>query len=270
MASNRTITPKKIANLKRLATKRKKAEPGLTHSVALDQLAGEIGFSNWSLLMKATGAGPEISNTSPITRAFQVRISGWVTQQGLPGNRIKNFWHAYIPTRFAIKHYESFKRIPRNWDVMRPTIEDTIGRMEQLRMNIAFMDATELLPSKAYASLFPNHRSDPHLDHFCVWRTADGNYVVSNEPYRGSDKRDGCIRWCDANDWSWVELPKGIGMHNTCSTNCPDDCSVHTALILMSPPKRGANLESLASLLKSHFHELNTTDVGPGRRLQTP
>ena len=270
MTSNRTITPQQIAHLKRSATKRKKAEAGLTHSAALDQLASEAGFSNWSLLMRAAGAESAVTIMSAITRSFEVRMSGWVTPQGLPGNRIESFWHIYLPTRYSAKHYEAFKRMPHNWDVMGSTIESTVARLEQVRMNIAFMDATELLPSKAYVSLFPDHRSDPRLDHFCVWRTTDGNYVVSNEPYRGSDKREGCKRWCETNGWSWVELPKGIGMHNTCSMNCPDDCSVHTALILMRPPKRGADLEKLASLLTSHFHELNATDVGPGSKLQAP
>lgn len=270
MSSTRIITPQQITHLKRLATKRKKAISGLTHSSALDQLAIEAGFRNWSLLIKATGPGPIMSNRATITRAFEVRVSGWVMNMDSPSRRIKHFWHTYIPTRYEAKHYRSFKRIPENWDVRGSTIENTIVRMERLRMNVAFMDATELLPSKAYVSLFPDHRSDPRLDHFCVWRTTDGNYVVSNEPYRGSDKREGTKRWCEANGWTWVELPKGIGMHNTCSTSCPDSCTVHTALILIGPPKRKADLEMLAARLKLHFQDLNRADVSPGSALQTP
>lgn len=34
----------------------------------------------------------------------------------------------------------------------------------------------------------------------------------------------------------------------------------------MSPPKRGADLKQLAELLKSNFHHLNKTDVGPSSK----
>ncbi|HYD81585.1 MAG TPA: hypothetical protein VEC06_17415 [Paucimonas sp.] len=267
MASNRTFTTQEISNLKRLATKRKKADPGLTHSGALDQLATEAGFSNWSMLMKAAGSATPVI-AAAITRAFEVRVSGWVLQSGAPGRRIQSFWHTYIPTRYESKHYQPCKRVPENWDVKGSSLENTIMRMEQLRMNIAFMDATELRPSKAWSSLFPDHRFVAPLDHQCVWRTADGNYVVSNEPYRGSEKREGAKKWCEANGWTWEELPKGIGMHNTCSKDCPDDCKSHTTLILMSPPKRNANLKQIANCLKTHFHELNKTDISPGSKLQ--
>lgn len=55
MASNHTLTPLHVENLKRIATRRKRSEPGLTHSAALNQLATEHGFANWSLLAKAAG-----------------------------------------------------------------------------------------------------------------------------------------------------------------------------------------------------------------------
>ncbi|MBC3873483.1 hypothetical protein [Undibacterium flavidum] len=268
MSSNRIHTPQQIAYLKRLANKQKKASPGLKHASALDQLAIEAGFLNWSLLKKASGSNSTINPSLTISRDFKVRISGWVLNQEVGGNRVKEFWHTHIPTRYEAKHYESCKRIPEYWDVRGFSVENTIHRMEQLRMNIAFMDATELLPSKAYASLFPDYRSDARLDHYCVWRTTDNKYVVSNEPYSGSDKYDGTKNWCETNGWTWIELPKGIGMHNTCSMNCPDNCTTHTALILMSPPKRGTDLKRLAELLKSNFHDLNKTDVGPNSKQQ--
>lgn len=260
MAPNRIpLSPLQVENIKRAATKRKRATPELTHSEALDQLATEHGFANWSLLAKATNQVKPSPGRTAIPRNFEVRVSGWV----IPERQVAQFWHVNMPSRYPEKHYRGFRRIPEYWDVKRRSFESTLTAMEQLRMNVAFMDATELLPSKAFVSLFPDFGQDAGLDHHCVWRTADAKYVVSNEPYRGSSKREGTKRWCEANGWSYRELPKSIGMHNTCSAECPDDCTFHTALILMSPPKKGADVDLIADRLIVHFEELNAMAMGP-------
>lgn len=260
MAQNRiSLSPLQVENLKRTATKRKRATPGLTHSEALDQLAIEHGYSNWSLLAKAAQTAAPSTARPAIPRNFKVRVSGWV----IPERLVAQSWHIDMPTRYPEKHYRSFRRIPEYWDVKRSSFENTLTAMEQLRMNVAFMDATELLPSKAFVSLFPDFGRGAGLDHQCVWRTADGKYIVSNEPYRGSTNREATKRWCEANGWTYRELPKSIGMHNTCSANCSDDCTSHTALVLMSPMKKGADVNVIADRLIGHFRELNAIAMGP-------
>lgn len=44
-----------VDTLKRRAKRLKKANPGTTHTEALNQVAKERGFSSWALLMKALG-----------------------------------------------------------------------------------------------------------------------------------------------------------------------------------------------------------------------
>lgn len=54
MSSYNTSGDPRINSLKREAWKRKKATPGLTQAVALDQVAKEQGFANWSRLVQQT------------------------------------------------------------------------------------------------------------------------------------------------------------------------------------------------------------------------
>lgn len=255
MASH--ITPIQFKNLKRIAKKCSRADNSLQHSVALDKLALENGYQNWSQLAKAVNAGCVPLPASLISRPHQVRVSGWV----VPGpDRVSTqFWHSSLPTRHPAAHYAKFKRIPDNWDVRRRTVESVVTGIDQIQKNLAFMDSTELRTSSAYSSLF--YAQDARLDHFCVWRDAENRYVVSNEPYRPSDKREGTKAWCRANGWTFREMPQGIGMHNTCSTNCPADCTEHTVLILMSPPKRGGDLAVVGDALISDFHKLSSTII---------
>lgn len=249
------ITPLHFENLKRIAKKRSRADESLLHSVALDELARENGYQNWSQLAKVVNAAHSPLPESLIARLYQVRISGWVVPG--PSRLPTQFWHLSLPTRYPAAHYAKFKRIPENWDVRRGTVESVVIGIDQIQKNLAFIDATELRTSSAYSSLF--HAQDARLDHFCVWRDAENRYVVSNEPYRGSDKREGTKMWCRANGWTFREMPQGIGMHNTCSTACSADCTQHTALILMSPPKRGGDLAVVGDALISNFHQLSST-----------
>jgi hypothetical protein len=256
------ITSIQLQNLRREAKKRSRASENLSHWAALDQIATEHGYANWSLFAKAVNALSKASTPSipSIIREHTIRVSGWVRSKDLV-RRIEHFWHHYLPAKYPAAHYAKFKRIPDNWDVVRDSTESAVVGIEAVQRAIAFMDATDLRTSTALRSLFRETSDTVGLDHFCVWRDHENRYVISNEPYRASDKRLVAKKWCESNGWTYREMPQSIGMHNPCTENCNEDCGAHTALILMSPQKKGADLTAIGDALIKNFHKLNSTKI---------
>lgn len=187
-------------------------------------------------------------------------MSGWVKSSGLE-RWADHFWHHYLPTKYPASHYAKCRRIPENWDVIQRSTDSVIEGLRTVQRVLAFMDATDLKPSSAFSSLFPSDTRLVGLDHFCVWRDHSNRYVVSNEPYSPSDKVATAKAWCEANGWTYRQMPQGVGMHNPCTEGCGKDCSEHTVLILMSPPKKGADLAILGDALALNFHALNSTKI---------
>lgn len=257
------ITPTQFENLKREAKKQKRAFPSLTHSAALDELAAKHGYANWSLLAKSVGTSVCITTnpTIPIPlREHSLRVSGFVRLRDRP-YRVDRFWHQYLPAKYPAAHYIKSRRIPEDWDVVRTSEESVVHGIESVQRVLAFMDATDLRPSSAFRSLLPSDISPVGLDHFSVWRDGGNRYVISNEPYRSSDKRRINKEWCETNGWSYQEMPQGIGMHNACTPECDIKCGAHTILILMSPPKRGVDLTIIGDALIANFGHLNSTKI---------
>lgn len=260
------VTPTQFVNLKREAKRRRRASNELSHSAILDQIALESGYANWSLLAKAVNSQSSVQSLKvgqSIDRNFEVRLSGWVWARGLE-RRIEQFWHLKLPTKYPASHYSKCRRIPENWDVIRSSLENTISGIESVQRVLAFMDATDLRPSAAFSSLFPSNTTPVGLDHVCVWRDSSNRYVVTNEPYILSEKVSVTKAWCEANGWTYHQMPRHIGMHNPCSVECSKECGEHTVLILMSPPKRGDDLATITEPLLKNFHLLNSTKIsGP-------
>jgi len=77
------LTPNDIAYLRREAKKRKAA--GLTHSAALDELALERGYPNWSMLHQANSAAP---TRSPVfQRSIEEMQAAFRKAKGFEGFR---------------------------------------------------------------------------------------------------------------------------------------------------------------------------------------
>lgn len=260
------ITPTQFENLKREAKRRKRASASLSHSAALDEIALEHGYANWSLLAKSINAEPTtIVDSRPVAlipRDHVVRVSGWVRSSGSE-RWADQFWHHYLPTKHPASYYTKCRRIPENWDVVKRSAESVVEGLKSVQRVLAFMDATDLRPSTAFNSLFPSDIRHVGLDHFCVWRDSSNRYVVSNEPYGPSAKVEATKRWCEVNGWTYREMPRDVGMHNPCTANCSEGCYEHTVLILMSPPKRGGDLVNVGDALASNFHALNSTKIAP-------
>ena len=127
------------------------------------------------------------------------------------------------------------------------------------RSLVAFMDATGLRRSNAWAAVFGpvklldegdfearGHESGQHapgFDHTSVWRDASGRYAVTTEPYNtAADQADA---WCEAHGWQHHLFPVGVGMWNPAG-------ALGTRLVLTSPPKNGAPIAPLVpKLLKA-------------------
>lgn len=258
------FSPTHIANLKR-AAKKLKRDKGLDKlSQAQDIIAGDNGFKNWSLLVKASNTfSLSAKSSAPVfdpgsLRHFSVRVTAVVRDAPGPSTR---FWHQELPTKYKAAHYEKFRRIPQYWSVTRRDVDSAMYGISLVQREIAFMDATNLIPSRAFSSIFPIHGHGAGLDHFCVWRDQNKGIVVSNEPYAPSDKVAQCKEWCDKNGWAYQVLPRTIGMHNCCMPECKDDCGSHTMLILMSPPKNGGDVGAVAKALLQDFHRFNSTKI---------
>lgn len=105
---------------------------------------------------------------------------------------------------------------------------------------IDFMDATGLIPSDAWRSIFkPEVARFEAWDHPLVWRQPDGRYIVTTEPYWGRKETP-----IPPNGWAIAPV-EGFGIWNP----------PHTKLFVLSLPKRGGDVaavvQALSKLLKS-------------------
>jgi len=248
------ITRSKFDNLKRRAARLKRSA-GLTHAQALDHVAKEEGFENWSLLAPAVepvaAPVPAAAPANPaVAKPHHVRLSGFVRSR--PGEA-GDVFHEYVPSLHPAKHYAKLGR-------GRPYWQEFVGRAEgglrdsiaTTRRGIEFMDATGLRRSEAWIRVFGHGAIPDGFDHTSVWMDARGLYLVATEPYIGSDKGARARAWCEAKGWRAAQLPRGFGIWNPCRNDCAPDCGAHTTMILMVPPKRGADLAATVAAVKAN------------------
>lgn len=119
------------------------------------------------------------------------------------------------------------------------------GAIQQHARNqrvVNFMDATGIVPSSAWSSIFTQETHLFDWDHTLVWRQPGIGYIVTTEPYQWTAKP--VEDWEPPKGWRMARVPN-FGMWN------PPD----TKLLIMAPPKRGGDVdavvESLSKLLKS-------------------
>src|ERR1051326_9170364 len=159
-AMSSRITISQFEALKREA-KRLKRAAGATHSQALDRVAKDHGFANWSLLAKAVVAPA----AAPLKLPHEVRLSGFLR----PITGASDVFHEYVPSKHPAKHYAGLGHGPYWQDFVGKEESEIRWAIAKLRRGIVFMDATELRPSKAWARVFGRGARTEGFDHTSVW-----------------------------------------------------------------------------------------------------
>ena len=234
-----SISPSRVEILKRKASRIKKAS-NISLSQAQNQLAIENGFQNWSQLAKAAKRKP------PLIKPHKIQIYCSILRTA--ENSEPFFWLEEIPCLHPEKHYADAKWMKlkslnhRN----RSGINEIIATTRRL---VHFMDATGLKSSRAWSSLFKDDRPSG-FDHTCVWRDSKKRIIVTTEPYLGAlQKISQLDQWCQKNNWQMARAPHNIGIWNPCLDTCPDDCTGHTNLFILSPAKNGGNVDEVLAAL---------------------
>jgi hypothetical protein len=247
------ITQARFSTLKRDAKRLERRRPELSHAQALDQVAKEHGFVNWSLLAKATesiapsGALPQVQRLESTLPLHSVILQGSIWSRN---PAIREFWEESITTKYPAKRYASFQWTPkdfafrgteRNKDLVR-------SKMATTKRAIAFMDASGLRTSQAFVRLLGRLRPDG-FDHTSIWRDDLNRYIVTTEPYI-PDLRSGRLGiWCSENGWSYSVLPKGHGIWNPCGEDCTPACTAHTQMVVLTPPKKAGDPSAIVAAL---------------------
>lgn len=239
-----SISKGRFASLKRTATRLKRTD-GILHSEALDRVAHGEGFGNWSQLAKHI----EVADEGEVpTKPYSLRISGFV-RGASQGESM--FWHEYIKAMNPQSWYSKFKWIPRLWDAVGQTKDKVREYIATARRAVEFMDATGLRPSSAHTRVFGSYEDQKGFDHTCVWLDRENRYVVTTEPYTGAaEKLSKLVDWCQTNQWELAFLPNKIGIWNPCQPSCKPDCSAHTRLAILAPPKKGGDVQAIRKAIQ--------------------
>lgn len=130
----------------------------------------------------------------------------------------------------AQRRMVEYKRVPRlywlNRDVPFQSQSIALDALDTAARTIRFMDATSMVSSRAWASLFG--RDDPHgsgFDHTLTWTGPVGGQFVTTEPYAADDPSR-VLDWCFDHGWIARVLPEW-GMWNP----------PRTTLILCAPAR---------------------------------
>jgi hypothetical protein len=237
----RTISTPRFNILKRQAA-RLKQDGGITHSQALNRIAVENGFSNWSMLAKAV-----VSSNSQSKFAKPHKMQFYCSVLRAPENAAPYFWMEEILCLHPEKHYADMNWIRTN--IRARNREGIAETLATARRAINFMDATGLKTSRAWSSIFRGNT--PYgLDHTQVWRDENKRIIITTEPYFASDgKIEKLTKWCKDNEWRLLRAPKNVGIWNCCKASCDVGCSTHTNMFILSPKKNGGDVEKVLSAL---------------------
>lgn len=244
------ITKAQFEVLKRKATRLKRENPNLSHSAALDQIARQEGFRNWSLLARTLSSRAESIHLEDVGKPHSIAMYG-IVRSSEPGVRPKR-WEETVPAKYPARHYAKFKWISQYFEVLGRNEAGVRERLATMRRAIEFMDATDLKPSHAWTRIFRKtggHRIDG-FDHTCVWRDNEKRYVITTEPYLGREDAVPNIKeWCDRHEWHFAVARNGLGIWNPCQKDCGADCHGHTHLVVISPEKGGADPDRVIAAL---------------------
>lgn len=155
-----------------------------------------------------------------IERRITIRAACWTPA----GKR------AIARTIAAERRVVEYKRVPRlywlNRDIPFQRQRMALDALDTAARTIRFMDATGMVSSRAWVSLFG--RDDPHgygFDHTLTWTGREGGQFVTTEPYAADDPSR-VLDWCFDRGWIARVLPEW-GMWNP----------PRTTLILCAPAR---------------------------------
>lgn len=243
--------------LKRQAKRLEREHPALTHSQALDQIAKEQGYENWSLLARDVEQPAGVAEAKygyPYTFHLRGIVSGsniTLTSQFLskyPASHYAN--HQWIDWKTQKETNESpYHTTALLTDAGKLHLEQQLATAQRV---ISFMDATGLRPSMDFVGVFGSHSAE-RLDHCCIWKDEAKRYIVTAEPYMGSGMADELRAFCNKRDWSCEVMPKGHGLWAPCNESCSPDCNRrHTQMYVIAPKRRGGELQStVRAILKN-------------------
>ena len=252
----RSISQGFVDSLKRKAKRLERERPELTHSQALDLIAQQEGYENWSLLAR---------DVEPSIGARRV------------GEQYPYTLHLYgialdskieLTTRLSSKHpaahYEKQKWI--NWSLQRgrgqsereatavmtdPGEPNLRHRLAVAQRMVSFMDATDLRASRATRAVYGSYSIPGPFDHDCLWKDSAGRYIVTAELYMRWGHPDELRSLCDSNEWQYELLPRGYGIWLPCDASCSPECDSHTRMFVIAPKSRGGDLQATVRAILS-------------------
>lgn len=250
------ISKARFISLKHGAKRLGREFPELKHAQALDQIAVREGFNNWSQLARSV---VEIGAVQSDTSAVQQEVAKphSVTLYGSIWSldpSIRRHWEETISTKYPAARYESFQWAANNFD-FRGTERDRdliVSKMATTKRAIAFMDATGLRTSRAFVRLLGRGAYPRGFDHTSIWRDEGDRYIVTTEPYIPALRDNTLQSWSSESGWYYAILEKGQGIWNPCKEGCRPDCTGHTQMVVLAPPKRGGDVAVFADALSNN------------------
>lgn len=243
-----------VDSLKRKAKRLERERPELTHSQALDLVAQQEGYENWSLLARDVEHHEAATNNHK-AYPYKLYLRGVSERSGIGAE-------ARLSTKYPATQYGKHQWI--DWKTRREIGQTDFTRTASLvcaneselsrrmvtaQRIIAFMDATDLRASYDFRGVFGSHVYPGAFDHPCIWKDAEKRYILTIEPYVSAGKP--VQDWCASQGWSYEVLPKGFGIWNPCDASCSPTCIGHTQLIVVAPKLRGGDLQATVRAILS-------------------
>lgn len=140
----------------------------------------------------------------------------------------------------ALRHfgyYSPCKFFGNGW--MHRREQGAIQQHERNQRIVDFVDATGLVPSKAWSSIFTQETQLFDWNHTLVWRQPFGGVIVTTEPHQSKTEKP-VKDWEPPKGWRMAHVPN-FGMWS------PPD----TKLLIMAPPKKGGDVAAVVQALSN-------------------
>ena len=243
-------------SLKRRAKRLEHERPELTHSQALDLVAQREGYENWSLLardVEQSAGTRRVPERYPYTlhlygialdtkRELTTRLRSKHPASHY-GNQHGIYWELQ-GGRGPSKHEATLLMKDRG----ERNLRDRLAIAQRI---VSFMDATDLRASRATQAVYGAFSAPGSFDHALLWKDAAGRYIVTAEPNMRWGHPDELRSLCDSNEWQYELLPKGYGIEYPCDTSCTPECVSHTRMFVITPKRRGGDLQATVRAILS-------------------
>lgn len=245
-----------VDSLKRKAKRLERERRELTHSQALDLIAQQEGYENWSLLARNV---ERCTSMKRVTKQFPYTIH----LRGIASDS-KRELIIRLSSKHPAAHYEKQHWIhwtlqggSRRSDSEATAVMTDPGerslwhRLVRAQRMVSFLDATDLRASRSTRAVYGSHSIPGCFDHDCLWKDAEGRYIVTVEPYMRWGHPDEIRCLCDSNEWQYELLPKGYGLWLPCDASCGPECESHTRMFVISPKRQGGDLQATVRAILS-------------------